>query len=269
MTTQRHLTTGWESDVAVDDTLVRHTVIALAAANTDIARAMDGRVLEHEGAVAADLGVPNAVFNAAVLTRPLDEAGWDRLLDTLDGFYANGTGQVSLFSPWPTPDLGDRGWELEGHPPLLVRPPGLAAPPVPSDLEVREVTDRQTLEDLERVIVDGFPFDEHQPLDPGAWLDERVLELPAHRMFVGYADGEAVAAGWLLRYAGLGVPLLGATLPHARNRGYWRGMLSRRLRAAEGCRVASLFSDMSRPGAEHYGFLPVTRFTVWHRARRS
>jgi hypothetical protein len=266
---RRHLTSGWEPDIAIDDTLLRHAVVALAAVNTDIARAMGGRVLEYEGAVAADLGVPNAIFNAAVLTRPPDEGGWPGILDALDGFYANGTGGIFLFSPWPTPDLGARGWELEGHPPLLVRPPGLPAPSVPCDLDIREVTDPQTLEDLERVIVDGFPFEEHQPFDPGAWLDERVLDLPDHRMFVGYADGEAVAAGWLLLYAGLGVPILGATLPHARNRGYWTAMLSRRLRAAERSPVASLFSDMSRPGAERCGFLPVTRFTVWSRERTS
>ena len=269
MTGPGHRTSGWEPDLAVEDTLLRHFVFALTAVNTDIARAMGGRVLEHDGVVAADLGTPNAIFNAAVLTRPHDEVGWDGVLDTLDAFYGNGTGQVLLFSPWTTPDLRDRGWELEGHPPFLVRPPGLVPPPVPNGLEIREVTDREALVDLKRVIVAGFPFDEHQPFDPDAWLDERVLELPGHQLFVGYADGDAVAGGWLLRYAGLGVPILGATLPHARGRGYWKGMLGRRLRAADGCPVASLFSDMSRPGAEHCGFLPVTRFTVWHRARRS
>jgi hypothetical protein len=28
-----------------------------------------------------------------------------------------------------------------------------------------------------------------------------------------------------------------------------------------------VFSDMSRPGAEALGFLPITRFTLWHRPR--
>ena len=263
----KRLPTGWEPDLALDDTLVRQCLHALATVNTDIARAMGGRVHEGDGVIAADLGVPNAIFNAAVLTRPPGEAAWGDILDTLDTVYGGGTGHVFLFSLWPTPDLRHRGWRLEGYPPLLVRPPGLAAPPVPSDLEIREASDRHTLADFKRVSVDGFPFDEHQPFDPDAWLDERVLEMPGHQLFVGYVDGEAVASGWLLRHAGLGVPIMGATLPQARHRGYWRGMLSRRIQAAEGLPVATLFSDMSRPGAERYGFLPVIRFAVWHRAR--
>lgn len=262
-----HPTTGWEPDLALDDTLVRQFVFALTAANTDTVRAMGGRLHEAERAIAADLGVPNAIFNAAVITRPPGEGGWGDILDTLEAFYAGGTGHVFLFSLWPTPDLRHRGWELEGHPPLLVRPPGLPAPPVPNDVEIRAVSDRLTLADFKRVTVEGFPFDELQPFDPDAWLDERVLAMPGHRMFVGYADGEAVASGWLLVHAGLGVPILGATLPHARHRGYWRGMLSRRIQAADGLPVATLFSDMSRPGAERYGFLPVIRFTAWRRAR--
>ena len=173
--------TGWEPDLALDDTLLRQFVFALAAANTDTVRAMGERLYEAEGMVAADLGVPNAIFNAAMLTRPPTEARWQDILDTVDAFCAGGTGHVFLFSLWPTPDLRHRGWELEGHPPLLVRPPGLAPPPVPSDLEIRAVSDWHTLADFKRVTVDGFPFDEHQPFDRDAWLDEPVLAMPGHQ----------------------------------------------------------------------------------------
>ena len=31
--------------------------------------------------------------------------------------------------------------------------------------------------------------------------------------------------------------------------------------------AVGVFSDMSRPPAEALGFLPVTRFTLWHRPR--
>ena len=35
----------------------------------------------------------------------------------------------------------------------------------------------------------------------------------------------------------------------------------------DGLPAVGVFSDMSRPSAEALGFLPVTRFTLWHRPR--
>lgn len=263
-----HLTTGWEPDAPLDDTLLRQSVFGLAATNVDVARAMGGRVLDEDGILAADLGVPNAIFNTAVVTHPPDPAAWEAVAGTVEAFFAGGTsGRVFLFSPWPTPDLRARGWELEGHPPLLVRPAGLALPDAPSDLDIRQVTDQDTLTDCKRVLVDGFPFDEHQPFDPKAWLDARVLGLPGHELYLGYREGRPVTAGWLVRHEGLGVLVMGATLPEARRRGYWTGMLRRRLERVGDAVTASLFSDDSRPGAERYGFLPLLRFTAWHRDR--
>lgn len=268
-TATEHLTTGWEADLDLDDTLLRRYVFALAATDVGPAAAMDGRVLRRDEVIAADLGRPNGLFNAAVLTQPLSGRELEETLATVEDHYAGGTGRVYLWSPWPTPDLRHRGWELDGHPPLLVRPPGTPLPPGHDELEIREVTDRRSLDDLARVLVDGFPFGELQPFDPGAWLDARLLDLPDHRMFVGYADGDAVAAGWLLLHGPLGALVLAATLPAARRRGYWSAMLRHRIEAADGRVVASIFGDMSRPGAERYGFLPLLRFTLWHRDRGS
>jgi hypothetical protein len=44
-------------------------------------------------------------------------------------------------------------------------------------------------------------------------------------------------------------------------------LLRRRLVDAPGLPVVEVFSDMSRPGAEALGFLPITRFTLWHPPR--
>jgi hypothetical protein len=266
-TAEGRLTSGWEADLRLDDTLVRHYTFALAAGNAAPARAMGGRILERDDLLAADLGRPNAIFNAAVLTRPPAADGWHGALDEVEAFFAGGTGRAYLWSPWPTPDLRDRGWQLDGHPPLLVRPPGLALPEATAALVVREVADGAGLADFERVLVDGFPFDEHGPADAGRWLDERLLAEPGHRLFVGYADGAAAAAGWLLVHGGLGVLVLGATLAEHRQRGYWTAMLRRRLEAAREVPTASIFGDMSRPIAERHGFLPLVRYTLWHRDR--
>ena len=263
-----HLTTGWEPDLELDDTVARHYVHALASTHTAPVQAMGGAVLERDGVIAADLGRPNAIFNAAVLTRPPASGEWSALLDEVEAFYDGGRGEVLLWSLWPTPDLRGRGWELEGHPPLLLRPPGAALPPSPPELEIREVTDGATLADFERVTVEGFPFAEHQPWRAGSWLDERMLALPGHELYVGYVGGEAAVSGWLSHHYGLAVPMMGATLPEHRRRGYWSGMLRRRLEAAGDRLVATVFSDMSRPGAQRYGFVPLLRLTLWHRQRR-
>jgi hypothetical protein len=60
---------------------------------------------------------------------------------------------------------------------------------------------------------------------------------------------------------------LGVTLPEARRRGYWAAMAAVRLQEAPGLPYVGVFSDMSRPGAEAIRFLPIARFTLWHRAR--
>jgi hypothetical protein len=60
---------------------------------------------------------------------------------------------------------------------------------------------------------------------------------------------------------------LGVTLPEARRRGYWAAMAAVRLIEEPGLPAVGVFSDMSRPSAEAIGFLPLTRFTLWHRPR--
>ncbi len=264
-------TTGWEPDLPLEDSLLRQYVFGLAETSLDLAHVLQGRVLEGDGVLAGDLGRPNALFNAAVLTRPPAADEWDATVAEVERFFA-ATGSddehVFLWSAWPTPDLRARGWELEGHPPLLVRAPGLPLPPASDEVEIREVVDVGTLADLEQVMVDGFPFGDLQPFAPGAWLDDRVLAMPGHRLFVGYVDGAPVTAGWLQVHGGLATLVIGATLPAFRGRGCWTAMVRRRLEAAGELPSAAIFADSSRPIAEAHGYLPILRFTLWHRARR-
>ena len=46
-----------------------------------------------------------------------------------------------IASPFPTPDLRDRGCELVGHPPFMTRAAGAATVPEPDGLEIVPVTD--------------------------------------------------------------------------------------------------------------------------------
>ena len=92
-----------------------------------------------------------------------------------------------------------------------------------------------------------LPFDR-----PGDTLDE---------------GGQPVCVGSLFVDFGLATFSLGVTLPEARRRGYWAAMAGVRLLEEPGLPAVGVFSDLSRPSAEALGFLPITRFTLWHRPR--
>lgn len=228
---------------------------------------MGGRTLRRDDVVAADLGHPSGLYNSAVLLRPPERV--EDVVADVESFYdGHGCGDVELWSPWPTPDLAGRGWELEGHPPLLVRPQApMLAVVDPPELRIEEVSDAAGVRDWERVAVEGFPFPEVDPWLPGAIADDRVLADPRYRLWLGYVEHRPVVIGSLFTDAGIGNLTLGVTLPEARRRGYWAAMAHRRLGALPGLPAAALFSDMSRPGAEALGFLPIVRFTLWRRAR--
>jgi hypothetical protein len=267
--TAEHLTDGWEPDLPVSDTLLRRFLFNLAAFNELPAVAARARVLRRHDLAAADLGRPAAMHNAATLLRPLayDRAG--ETLEVVEGFYdGHGSGEAYLWSAWPTPDLRQRGWVLEGHPPLLLRPPGgPPPPPVPPGLRAERVTGVEGLRDWERVAVDGFPYRELQPYRPGVLLDERVLADQRLRLWVGYEGDRPVCMGTLFVFAGVAAFSLGVTLPEARRRGYWAAMAGVRLLEEPDLPAVGIFSDMSRPPAEALGFLPLLRFTLWHRPR--
>jgi hypothetical protein len=263
-----HLTDGWEPGLPVGDTLLRRFVFNLAAFHEVPAVAAGGRVLRRDDLAAADLGRPAAMHNAATLLRPLPFDRPGPTLDAIEAFFDGGAGEVYLWSAWPTPDLRPRGWVLEGHPPLLLRPPGDGpVPPAPPGLRLERVGGPDALRDWERVAVDGFPYRELQPYRPGALLADGVLADERLRLWVGYEQDEPVCVGSLFVEAGVAAFSLGVTLPSARRRGYWAAMAGARLVEAPGLPAVGVFSDMSRPSAEALGFLPISRFTLWHRPR--
>jgi hypothetical protein len=120
-----------------------------------------------------------------------------------------GSGDVFVWSAWPTPDLWRRGWQLEGHPPLLYRPAGGSLSPA-GDLEVRRASDAAALADWERVAVEGDPLGDLAPWRPGVLFDTRVLASPL-RLWVGYADERPVGAAASYVAHGLHVLALGSS----------------------------------------------------------
>jgi hypothetical protein len=263
-----HLATGWEPHRPLSDGLVRRFVHAFASSFAGPVHRLGGRVVRRADYVVWDRGRPSGLFNGAMLLRPLPYDRWDPVMTALEvDLLPGSSGEVLLFSPWPTPDLAARGWKLVGHPPLLLRPQGRPEPPLPAWLEVVEVTDRRTLADWERVAIEGYPFDELRPITRGALLGPAVLADPAFHAWVGYEGGSPVTIGTSYVAHGLNVFALGVTLPEHRGRGAWHVMARRRLAAFADLPAVSLFSDHSRSPAEGLGFLPLERWTVWTRAR--
>ena len=265
---QPRLTTGWEPDVPINDSLLRRFLSAWASACETFAVAVGGRAVCTPDFAAADYGRPGGWFNSATLLAPPHPARLEAVLDEIETFFGSGTGQVLLLSAWPLPDLRPRGWHLEGHPPLLVRPPaGLVPPPACPPVDIVDVDDAALLVDWERVAAGGYPLPELLPVAPGTIADPSLLRDPRLRFTLGRENGEAVSLGALFVEAGIGCFTLGVTRPAARGRGHWRAHAIRRLLAAPDVWMTGFFSDDSRPPAERLGFVSLFRLTLWTKTR--
>jgi hypothetical protein len=261
------LETGWLPTTPISDTILRRFTLHHAECMASVATTHGGRVLRRPDVVAADLGRPGGLSNSAVLLQPLTDIGTGTVVDVERWYAAAGHGDVLLWSPWPTPDLRGRGWRLEGHPPLLIRRAGGPPPPARDDVVVTEVTDATGVDDFSRLLVDGFPLRDLQPYRWGALFDDRLRHDPRWRLWLAAIAGRPVAAGALFVEHGLAQLALAATLPQARGRGAWHALVRARLLAAPDLMSCGIFGDLSRPGIERLGYLPITRFTLWRRSR--
>ncbi len=264
-----HLVTGWEPWLGLDDSLHRRFVHAYAASLWHPVARLGGTVVHDDGWVVHDLRRPAAFENGATLLRPPDHDGWGRLLDELEDLLdVPHGGRVWLWSPWPTPDLAHRGWELAGHPPVMLRPAGpLPADVRPSALTVRPVTTTAELAAWQAVVAVGYPLEGLATVPAPCWLGDEVLDDRTHRRWLAWDGDVAVAAGANQVAHGLNVLAMGATLPAARGRGAWTALARTRIDAAAGMASASLFSDHSRPLAQRLGYVPLLRWTLWTRSR--
>jgi hypothetical protein len=258
------LSTGWEAGLPDTDSLCLRWVRHWAAQCAMFVAAAGGTVVRDERYLLADTGRPAAFLNAAVLLAP--PADLPELLDEIEARTARGTGEVFLWSLWPLPDLGDRGWILDGHPPLLVRPPvavlpAPAAPPGPAPEPVRGTA---RLAEWERVLIEGYPL---PGVAAGTFAGPGLLDDPRLRLWTS-RDGD-VAAAATAQFVAHGVAsfAFAATRPESRRGGHWYRHAVHRLRTEPDLWHVGVFSDFSRPGAERIGFVPVLRHTLWHRTR--
>ena len=239
--------------------------MALADSFEHVAAARGGRTNRDAAISLADPGSPTAFFNVATLLRPALGREWDAVQDRVESFFGSGHGGgVLSFSPWPVPPAARSGWELVGHPPLMVRMPNGPPPSLsPTDLRISEVSDDEMLSAFEAVLVDGYPLPELSPARPGCLFDGRVLEDGTFRCWIGSVGGRAVAAA--SAHVGEDAAFVSwlATVPEFRGRGYGAALTSAAVRAAPQLPALLIASDPGRPVYERLGFLRLLRFTAW------
>jgi ribosomal protein S18 acetylase RimI-like enzyme len=254
-----HLTHGWEPETAAADTLLRAFVLSTADVTGWVALQTGGRVQRWNDLAAADAESPVFFDNYSVLLTPPAYTDLDDVLARLTAFYPPDRHWM-LLSVWPTPDLRARGFALMGHPPFMTRAAGGAAPPVPEGLTIVEVTDGTTLADAAAVLGAGFGL----AVEGSVMTDPRVLGGPM-RIWVGYAEGRAVAtAAARLGHGILDVEAV-ATLPDCRGRGFGEALTWVATLAEPALPAVLYSSDIGRPIYERMGYLSQCRFTLWHR----
>jgi GNAT superfamily N-acetyltransferase len=136
-----------------------------------------------------------------------------------------------------------------------------AAPPPPPNASARAIASVEELVLSRRIQNEAFGDDMSEVEYEAAEVDF-AREGVDGATFLGFVDGEPVAAGYAA-YTPLGLLLFGgATLPRARGRGAYRALVSARAgeAAARGTpAVVTHAGKMSRPILERIGFRPVAR----------
>ena len=255
------LATGWEPEAAVGDTLIRQAVHLHASWPTTVAQAIGRPWRWTDGWAGGFVCDRGALSNAIVLLRPPTDV--ESLLSEVAELIPTSSPYL-LLSPWQLPDFAPHGLVLLGYPPLMARFPSHRETPEPDGVEVREVRDPQELAVAERVLVEGYPMPDLEPLSPGDLLGPSILTA-ATRVWLARVDGAPAAVAAAHLHGGVTLVEFVATLPQARGRGAgsavaWAATL------ADPSRPAILVaSDDGRPVYEAMGFVAIERWTAWLR----
>jgi GNAT superfamily N-acetyltransferase len=256
-----HLTTGWEPDLAPGDTLVRRAVLVHASWPVAVARAAGRPWRTGERWAGGWIGDRGPLTNPVILRQPLgDVAQTVRDIGALLPPHV----PYLLLSAWPTPDLRPHGLALLGHPPLMVRLPAPPPAQAGSGVEVREVRDADGLALAERVLVEGYPMPELEPLRRGELLGPALLQADT-RVWLAWLDGEPVAVAAAHTAAGATLVEYVATLDRARGRGAGAAVTWVATLADPAAPAVLIASDDGRPVYERMGYVAVERWTAWLR----
>jgi GNAT superfamily N-acetyltransferase len=255
-----HLTHGWEPDLDPKDSVLRQYVLASADRGDRMAEAAGGRHERDAQLALADAGSPVLFDNAAVLLQPPGIADVEDAARRAAAWFPPDRHAV-LLSAWPTPDLRAHGWELMGHPPLMLRTAGGAPPPVPDGLEIRQVTTQADLDEFLTTLVEAYPM----PGGEGSPVGAAALAGGDISLFVGALQGRAVATSGAFVGHGINDVEWIATRPEARGRGIGAALTWAATTVLPDAPAMLIASDDGQPVYERLGYVRLLRLTLWHR----
>lgn len=261
-----YLVNGWEPEVPDSDTLVRRAVAVHASWGVAVAGSLGRPSRRTDRWAGGFIGERGALTNPVVLTAPLAPEAYDEVLAEV-GELVPSPVPYFLISPFPTPDLSSYGLVKIGHPPVMVRFPGGSLPPSKDGVELRPVTDEDALAVAERVLVEGYPMPELQPVVRGSILAPALLD-GTTRVWLAYVDGEPSAIAAAHVAGGAALVEYVAALPSARGRGAGAAATWAATLCEPDLPAVLIASDDGRPLYEAMGYVALERWTVWIRPTR-
>jgi hypothetical protein len=261
-----HLVNGWESDVPDSDTLVRRAVAVHASWGVAVADSL-GRPSRRTARWAGGfIGERGALTNPVVVTAPIAPEEYAEVVAEVGELVPEPV-PFFLVSPFPTPDLSALGLVKIGHPPVMVRFAGGQAPPLRDGVELHPVTGADDLAVAERVLVEGYPMPDLEPVVRGSILAPALLD-GATRVWLAYVDGEPAAIAAAHVAGGAALVEYVAALPSARGRGAGAAATWAATLCEPDLPAVLIASDDGRPLYEAMGYVAVERWTVWIRPTR-
>ena len=220
---------------------------------------------DDSGAHWVDSGCASVFGNRVIWPRPLTNEDASRVVECMKAaFGSRPGGPYLLYSPFPTPNLSSLGLQPVGHPPCMVKMPGVGdVSTFDGALETRRVTDQDGLDDFERTLVEAYPISEVQPWSRGVMMGAGLLDDPRWQIFVGYLEGEPVAtsAAFVTDHA-VDVTLV-SSRAECRGRGFGRAITTAAVRADLSKPAMLLASDDGQSIYRALGFASICRYTLW------
>lgn len=220
-------------------------------------------ILEFDGLMLTDCGIPFAFFNVAFVQRPLKKPE-ESLERALSHFASRNLPALICFPPG-VDEITETLVSGQGY--QLANPhPGMSLYPIPRpsdkpiDLEIRTVQNDEELALFQITAEAGFgmPFSLPQHL-----LSPRFRDHPNVSMFLGYVENKPVCTSILVVSGPIAGVYWVSTLPDYRRRGFGTAMSWHAVTTghALGCEIATLqASIMGRPVYEKMGFKVTTDF---------
>ncbi len=255
-----HLTHGWEPDTPASDSLVRQFLEGTAERGEFLAETVGGRATREAGVAMVDLESPVWFDNTAVLLAPCELLDRAQVVGAINEFYPRERTAL-VFSAFHTWDLSADGFELVGHPPFMVRPPGESPPRGVAGLEIRAVETAEEAAEFGRLLAEAYPM-------PGAEVSPLVrtpvLDGPL-RLFTAVLGGKPVATGGTWNSHGINDVGWISALPETRRKGVGAAVTYAATVADPTAPAVLISSDDGLRVYEDLGYLNLLRMTLWLR----